>query len=107
MYPGKYAQLFADRPAFIMAGSGQTMTHGELEGRSNRLAHLLRAQGGAAAGPLRRVHGEQQPPVEACVAGEPSGLYYTCINGCLQADEPAYILNTSESRALVSRDRRQ
>ena len=45
MYPGLYAQKFADRPALIMATSGETVTYGELEARSNRLAHLLRAQG--------------------------------------------------------------
>ena len=45
MHPGKYAKLHADRPAFIMASTGEAITHGELERRSNRLAHLLRAQG--------------------------------------------------------------
>ena len=42
MYPGPYAQRFADRPAFIMATSGEVVTYGDLERRSNRLAHLLR-----------------------------------------------------------------
>ena len=45
MYPGKYAQQHADRPAFIMAESGESLTYAALESRSNRLAHLLRAQG--------------------------------------------------------------
>ena len=39
MYPGRYALLHADRPAFIMAGSGRAVTYAELEQRSNRLAH--------------------------------------------------------------------
>ena len=34
--------------------------------------------------------------------GERSGLYYTCINGYLQADELAYILNNSESKLLIT-----
>ena len=45
MFPGKYAQQHADRPAFIMATSGESMSYSELERRSNQLAHLLRAQG--------------------------------------------------------------
>ena len=45
MYPGKYAQTQPNHPAVIMAGSGKVLTYGELEVRSNRLAHLLRAQG--------------------------------------------------------------
>src|SRR3990170_1283326 len=45
MYPGKYAVERADQPAFIMATSGEVVTYGEYEARTNRLAHLLRDQG--------------------------------------------------------------
>ena len=102
MYPGKYAQLHADRPAIIMATSGETLTHGELERRSNRLAHLMRQRG------LRRldhygVFLENHPRfIEACSAGERAGLYYTCVNSHLTADELAYILNNSESQLLIT-----
>ena len=37
--------------------------------------------------------------LEACGAGERSGLYYTCVNSYLTADELAYIVNNSESKA--------
>ena len=43
MYPGRHAETRADQPAVIMAGSGETITYRELEARSNRLAHLWRA----------------------------------------------------------------
>jgi long-chain acyl-CoA synthetase len=102
MYPGLYAQKFADRPALIMATSGETVTYGELEARSNRLAHLLRAQGLQRLGHYAVFMENNSRYVEACVAGERSGLYYTCINGYLQADELAYILNNSESKLLVT-----
>ena len=45
MYPGKTARSHPDRAAVIMAGTGETISYGELEARSNRLAHLLRARG--------------------------------------------------------------
>jgi len=102
LFPGQYAQQFADRPAFIMASSGQSLTYAELESRSNRLAHLLRAQG------LRRLDHyaifmeNNAHYIESCVAGERSGLYYTCINGYLTAEEMAYIVNNSESRLLIT-----
>ena len=102
MYPGPYAQHFADRPAFIMASSGQTMTYGELEARSNRLAHLLRAQGLQRQGHYAVFMENNAHYIESCVAGERSGLYYTCINGYLQAEELAYILNNSESKLLIT-----
>ncbi|MEK7754924.1 MAG: AMP-binding protein, partial [Acidobacteriota bacterium] len=40
--------------------------------------------------------------LEACVAGERTGLYYTCVNAYLTAEELAYIVNNSESRLLVT-----
>ncbi len=42
MYPGKYAIQHPDKPAFIMAESGEVVTYREYEARCNRLAHLLR-----------------------------------------------------------------
>ncbi len=102
MYPGKYAQLHAERPAFIMASTGESMTHGELERRSNRLAHLLRAQGLQRLGHYAVFMENNRHFLEACMAGERSGLYYTCVNSYLTADELAYIVNNSESRVLIT-----
>jgi long-chain acyl-CoA synthetase len=45
MYPGLQAKIRPQQPAFIMAQSGETVTYAELERRSNRLAHFLRAAG--------------------------------------------------------------
>ena len=102
MYPGKYAQLHADRAAVVMAGSGETITYAELERRSNRLAHLLRAKGLNRLDHYAVFMENHARYVETCVAGERSGLYYTCVNSYLKADELAYILNNSECRLLVT-----
>jgi long-chain acyl-CoA synthetase len=40
--------------------------------------------------------------LEVCGAGERSGVYYTCINSYLTAEELAFILNDSQSRILVT-----
>ena len=45
MYPGKFAKENPDRPAFIMASTGETVTYKEYEARTNRLAHLLARKG--------------------------------------------------------------
>jgi len=107
MYAGKYAQQRANAPAFIMAGSGESVSYAEFEARSNRLAHLLRGHG------LRRLDHyaifmeNNSRYLECCGAGERSGLYYTCVNSYLTPDELAYILNNSESQVLVtSREKR-
>jgi acyl-CoA synthetase (AMP-forming)/AMP-acid ligase II len=44
MYPGKHAATDPQRPAFIMAQTGAVVSYGELEARTNRLAHLLRVR---------------------------------------------------------------
>ena len=85
-----------------MADTGDAVTYAELEARSNRLAHLLRAYG------LRRLDHyavfmeNNARYVETCSAGERAGLYYTTINSFLTADELAHILNNSESQVLIT-----
>ena len=102
MYPGKYAQQHADRPAFIMATSGESMTYAQLEARSNRLAHLLRAQGLQRLDHYAVFMENNRYFIECCVAGERTGLYYTCINAYLSAQELAYVINNSESAVLIT-----
>ena len=102
MYPGKHAVESADRPAFIMATTGETVTYGDLEARSNRLAQLLRAHGQKRLDHYAIFMENNSRYLEACGAGERAGLYYTCINSYLTAEELAYIINNCEARALIT-----
>jgi len=102
MYPGRHARERAGQAAFIMAGSGETVTYSEYEARTNRLAHLLRAHGLERLDHYAIFMENNSRYLEACGAGERSGLYYTCINSYLTPDELAYIVNNSESKALIT-----
>ena len=102
MYPGTYAQSQPDHPAVIMAGTGETITYGELEARSNRLAHLLRRHGLKRLDHFSIFMENNAAYVPCCAAGERSGLYYTCVNSFLTAEELAYILTNSQSKVLVT-----
>lgn len=102
MYPGKYAFERADQPAFIMAGSGEVVTYGEYEARTNRLAHLLRDQGLQRLDHYSIFMENNSRYLEMCGAGERSGLYYTCINSHLTPEELAYIVDNSESRVFIT-----
>ena len=102
MYPGKHATTQASHPAVIMAGSGETVTYGELEARSNRLAHLLRTHGVKRLDHYSIFMENNARYVECCTAGERTGTYYTCVNSFLTADELAYILNNSASKVLIT-----
>jgi long-chain acyl-CoA synthetase len=102
MFPGNHAVVRGKQPAFIMAQTGETVTYAELDARTNRLAHLLRAQG------LRRLDHyaifmeNNARYVESCGAGARAGLYFTCVNSFLTPDELAYIINNSQSQVLIT-----
>jgi long-chain acyl-CoA synthetase len=102
MYPGKYALERADQAAFIMAASGESVSYSELEARTNQLAHLLRANGLGRLDHYAIFMENNARYVEVCGAGERAGLYYTCINSYLTADELAYIINNSDSKVVIT-----
>jgi long-chain acyl-CoA synthetase len=102
MYAGRHARERAGQAAFIMAGSGETVTYAEYEGRTNRLAHLLRAHGLERLDHYSIFMENNRRYLESCGAGERAGLYYTCINSYLTPDELAYIVNNSESKAVIT-----
>lgn len=107
MYPGLHATPRADQPAFIMAQSGETVTYAELEARTNRLAHFLRNRGVNRLDHYAIFMENNSRYLECCGAGERAGLYFTCINSFLTADELAYIVTNSESKVLIfSEDKR-
>src|SRR6516162_3704592 len=89
-----------------MAAGGDTVTCAELELRSNRLAHFLRASG------LRRLDHyaifieNNTPYVECCSAGECVGLYYTCISSYLTPAAGSWLAHPYTSRLhLTARGR--
>ena len=45
MYPGVHSQTTPDKPAVVMAGSGEVVTYRDLDERSTRLARLWRSHG--------------------------------------------------------------
>ena len=68
-----------------MAASGEAVTYRELEARCNRLAHLFRNRGLKRLDHYSIFMENNSRYLEACGAGERSGLYYTCVNSYLTA----------------------
>jgi len=102
MYPGEQVKKRREQAAFIMAGTGETVTYGELEARSNRLAHALRNHGLKQYDHYAIFMENNARYIECCSAGERTGLYYTPINSYLTADEVAYIVQNSQSQILIT-----
>ena len=85
-----------------MASTGEAVTYRDYEARSNQLAHLLRRHGLARLDHYA-IHMENNDRyLETCGAGGRSGLYYTCVNSYLTAEEVAYIVDNSESKVLIT-----
>jgi fatty-acyl-CoA synthase len=102
MYPGTHAETRPDHPAIVMGRSGDVVTYGELEARSNRLARHWHAIG-LREGDHVAVFLENHPRyMEVVWAGLRSGLYVTAINSFLTAPEVAYVLNDCEAEAVVT-----
>jgi acyl-CoA synthetase (AMP-forming)/AMP-acid ligase II len=102
MYAGRHAKDHPDKPAIIMASTGETVTFGEYEAGCNRAAHLLRAAG-LEQGDHIAVFMENHPRLlEIEGAAERVGLYFTLINAYLAADEVAYVISNSRSRVFFS-----
>ncbi len=61
MYAARHAREHPDRPAVIMASTGETITFAEYEQRCNRVAHLHARRRAPAGRPHLGAHGEQPP----------------------------------------------
>jgi long-chain acyl-CoA synthetase len=70
MHTGAHVHLRPSQPAFIMAGSGETVTYAGLELRTNRLAHLLRNLGLNRLDRYAIFMENNSRYIEACSAGE-------------------------------------
>jgi acyl-CoA synthetase (AMP-forming)/AMP-acid ligase II len=83
MHPGVHASGNPDKPAVIMAGSGETVTYAELEDRSTRLARVLREAGIGAGDQAAFLTENQARFFELAWAAQRSGLSHTPRRGAI------------------------
>ena len=93
MHPGAHAATSPDKPAVVMAGSGEVVTYGQLEARSNQVAHLFRSLGLRTGDAVALCMENNARYHEVCWGAQRSGLYYTAISTRLTAGEAEYILD--------------
>ncbi len=102
MHPGVFAASSPDRPAVIMASSGQVITYAELDAQANQVSQLMRAAG-------------LQPGdhVAYCLENHPNflplswglhyaGLIYTAMSSRLTTEEMAYIIENCGAKAFIT-----
>jgi len=112
MHPFIHAENTPDKPAFIMAGTGESITYRQLEDRSNQVAQYFRSVG-LKKGDGVAIFLENNPRYfEICWGAQRSGLFYTCISSRLTAEEVDYIVGdcgaklfiTSEAKKDIARE---
>ncbi|MFN5244958.1 MAG: acyl-CoA synthetase [Novosphingobium sp.] len=100
MHPSIHAKTNPDRPAIIMASSGETITFAELDRRSNQVAQLLRSRG-IKIGDTVAICMENHPWFFCLTWGfQRSGVHYVGISSRLTPPEIAYILEDSGAKIL-------
>lgn len=101
-HPRTWVQEDPDKPAFIMATSGQIVTRGQLEESANRCAHMLRGLG-LKAGDKIAIFMENDPRfIEIASAAARSGLLYTAISTHLTVPEVEYIVNDCQAKVFFT-----
>ena len=100
MHPTVHARAHPDKPAIIMAASGEIITYAELDARSNQVAQLIRSRG-IEIGETIAFCLENHPWFFALAWGaQRAGVHYVAISSRLTAPEIAYILEDSGARLL-------
>jgi fatty-acyl-CoA synthase len=102
MYPGIHAASAPNRPAVVMAGSGKTVTYGQLDDNSARLASALHALGLRPGDVIAVLSDNSAEAFEAYWGALRSGLYITFVNWHLAPEEAAYILRDSGAQVVIA-----
>ncbi len=102
LFPDLHAELNPEKPAYVLAGSGETVSYRELVDRSRRAARLMRELGAERGDCIAITMENNVSFLELAWAAQRAGLRYTTVSPRLTADEAAYIVDDSASRLLFA-----
>ncbi len=102
MHPATHAQTHPDRAAYIMAGTGETVTYRQLDDRSNQGAQLFRSLGLKTGDVIALLLDNHPRYFEIAWAAQRAGLYFTCISSKLTSGEIEYIMGDCEAKVLIT-----
>jgi long-chain acyl-CoA synthetase len=102
MHPYVHAQKHPDKPAYIMAGSGETVTYRQLDRQSNRIAQLFRSLGLMPGDHVALFLENNARFFEICWGAQRSGLIYTAISSRLTTAEVDYIVGDCGAKLFIT-----
>ena len=100
-HPWFHAEKNPDKPAIIMAATGECSTYGELTAQSNQATRALRSLG-LKPGDTLAILMENRPEfLMLCWAAKNAGFHYVGVSTHLNVQEAVYIVEDSDSRVLI------
>jgi long-chain acyl-CoA synthetase len=102
MHPANHAQTHPDRAAYVMAGTGETVTYRQLDDRSNQGAQLFRSLGLKTGDVIALLLDNHPRYFEIAWAAQRCGLYFTCVSSKLTSGEIEYIMGDCEAKVLIT-----
>ncbi len=101
-HPTIHAHTHPDKPAIIMAGSGETISFAELDARTNQYAHFFRSLGLEHGDTVAICMENRRDFFEFAWGAQRSGLIFLAISNRLTTAEIDYILHDSGAKILVT-----
>ena len=101
MHPRIYADTHPDKPALIMAETGETLTYGALETLANQGAQLMRKLGVQKGDIIALWARNSTEFMSVYWAAQRTGVYICPLPVYLSVDDAAYILKDCGAKMLI------
>jgi long-chain acyl-CoA synthetase len=102
VHPYVHARTSPDKPACIMAATGEVTTYRQLDERSNQGAHLFRSLDLKRGDVIAMCMENHARYLEIAWAYQRSGLYLVCISSKLTAPEVEYIVRDCGAKLFIT-----
>src|SRR3546814_14923087 len=101
MHPSVHACTHPDKPAVIVAETGEAISYGDLDAASNRAAQMFRDHGLGHDDVVAFMLDNTPHYYGLTWGAQRAGLRYVCISSRLTQDETDYILDNSSAKMPV------
>ena len=101
-HPWSHQRRTPDKPAIIMADTGESLSYDRLMTHANRAAHAFRSLGCVPGDTIALLSENNVTYTEICWAAKNSGLYYACVSSHLNLDDAAYVVGNCDAKLLLA-----
>ena len=102
MHPGDLSAAHPDKPAYIIAETGQIITFKQLDDVSMQISQLFRKLGLKRGDHIAFMLENHPALLQITLGAQRSGLYFTAISYRLQEDEVDYIVSDCEAKVFIT-----